>query len=89
MVPENDFRIDSQMPPILEPFGTQNDTNCLPEGSSKINQKTGTQKFENGAAMGCHFRPEASPKPPQIMKKVMPERIPAPHRNSDTFFHIC
>ena len=39
-------------------------------------------------ALGAQRLPKASPKPLQIMKKVMPERIPAPHRNSDTFFHI-
>ena len=49
--PKNVSQNDSQMPPIWEPFGTQNATNCLQEGSPKIDQKTGAKKSENGARM--------------------------------------
>ena len=50
------------MPSILEPFGTQHATNCLPEGSPKIDQKTSAKKFENGAKIGWFFRDGGHPK---------------------------
>ena len=55
------------MPPILEPFGTQNDTNCLPEGSPKIDQKTDDKKFENGAKMDEALPTEDRGETPQII----------------------
>ena len=69
---------DSQMPPMGEPFGTQNATNCLPERSPKIDQKAGAEKFENGANTGWGFGPPASSKSLKIepWAKMVPQGCP-------------
>ena len=44
----------------------------------------GTQNL----TFGAQKLPKTSQRPPKIMKKVMPERIPVLHRNSDTFLEV-
>ena len=64
---------------IWQPFGTQDATNCLPEGCPKIDQKTGAKKHENGARMEGGFHPGGPPKSLKIepWPKMVPQGGPS------------